>query len=611
MAFASRANPKTDVIHSPRSFEDSRRLTGPNRHFAECGAVLETLMDAPLSAAVLERWRQEVVRACSVLSWQPARFDARPMPRGASLAISAPLDQLFTATEINEWAWQRAAGCDDGFHAPGHAALSDLDSGLQTLRLHAHGECNPALVELLAAADSRGLSLYADEYQLSLGEGVGSRVFDVAVLPSPVAVPWSDLRDIPKVLVTGSNGKTTSVRLLAAMARAHGWCTGHTCTDGMFVNGQVVEAGDFSGPSGARSILRRPEVEAAVLEAARGGLLRRGLAVRRADVALVTNVSVEHFGEYGIHDLAALADVKLSLARAIDARGTLVLNADDVLLLAKSSKFDCALAWFALDDQHPVLLAHRARSGPTCAMRDGRLLLSSSGEVFDLGSVDAMPLTLGGVARYNIANLAGAALSAHALGLAPALIANVLAQFGSRRNDNPGRLQIWNLGGVRVLLDYAHNPDGLQGFLGIARAGQGDGRFGLLLGQAGNRDDGDVRALADVAASFQPDHVVLKDIDGYMRGRQSGEVAGVLRIQLLRAGMLETQIETLLDEAQAALRLLDWARQGDVIALPVHGTRARKIVSGWLDALEADHWQPGDAMPASVRGLPSAAPLAT
>ncbi len=596
-AFASRGTLKTDVNAAPTSFEDSRRLTGPSRHFAECGAVLETCVEAPLSDEVIGRWRAEVDRACARLSWAAAVKDARPTPRGASLAMSAPIDQLFTATEVNEWAWQRAADRHDGFHAPGHAAVCDTESGLWTLQRYAGGECNPRLVALDAAAHARALSIYADEDVLSIGDGVGSRLWPMTALPDPIDVPWSILANIPKVLVTGSNGKTTSVRLLAAMCRAHGWRSGHTCTDGLFVDGVVVEAGDFSGPAGARKILRRADVQAAVLEAARGGLLRRGLAVTRADAALVTNISVEHFGEYGIHDLAALADVKLTLARAIDARGVLVLNADDGLLLDKSRQLECPLAWFALDDEHPELIAHRARGGSTCALRAQRMRLSAGGVVHDLGDIHAMPLAFAGQARYNIANLAGAALTAFALGIAPTTIAQVLFDFGRQRGDNPGRLQIWQFGGVRVLIDYAHNPEGLEGFLGIAEYGRADGRLGLLLGQAGNRDDDDVRALASVAARHRPDRIVLKDIDGFLRGRRAGEVADILRAQLLHDGIGENVIDTMLDEAAAARELIAWARINDVVALPMHGTRARSAVIGLLDLLEQSGWQPGLPLP--------------
>jgi cyanophycin synthetase len=588
------------VTVPPISFEDSRRLTGASRHFAGCGAVLEAIVGVPVSDTVAAMWRADTERAAAACGWMPKAFDVRPTPLGASFAIAAPIDQLFTATEINEWAWQRANGGNDGFHAPGHAAIDDLRSALETLRRYALAERNPPLCALHSAAAEQGVAFHADDALLSLGEGAGCRLYEIAALPAPDAVPWSSLGVLPKALVTGSNGKTTSVRLIAAMCRANGWRSGHTCTDGLFVDGVQVEAGDFSGPAGARSILRRADVDAAVLETARGGLLRRGLAIARAEVALVTNVSVEHFGEYGIHDLGALADVKLSLSRAIDAGGHLVLNADDALLLEKSRRLDCPLAWFALDDAHPELVRQRARGGSTCGVGDGRLRLSARGAVHDLGAIAAMPLALGGDARYNVANLAGAALTAFHLGIAVAPIASVLASFGNRRDDNPGRLQRWRLGGAQVLLDYAHNPDGLEGFLDIATRQIDDGRLGLLLGQAGNRDDDDVRALADVAARHRPRRVVLKDIDGFLRGRVPGEIPGILAARLIERGIPDDCLLTLLDEAQAARELIGWARPGDVIALPVHGTQARATIVALLDRLEHSGWQAGMPLPAEA-----------
>ena len=146
-------------------------------------------------------------------------------------------------------------------------------------------------------------------------------------------MPWADLREVPAAFVTGSNGKTTTVRLLAACVRAHGWRDGYNCTDGLFIQGEQIEGGDYSGPVGTRTILRDPRVEAAILETARGGILRRGLAAERAHVAVITNISSDHFGEYGVHDLAGLADVKLVVASVVDDNGLLVLNADDPILL--------------------------------------------------------------------------------------------------------------------------------------------------------------------------------------------------------------------------------------------------------------------------------------
>jgi len=559
--------------------------------------VLEAGGGAPVDAAVILSWRAAVLRACAALGWPAPVLDARVHPGGATLAFSAAADQLYTATEVNEWAWQWASEHRDGFHAPGFPAAWDEDSALQTLRLLAAEERNPRLIDLIDAARAHGLPIYADDDTVSIGEGRGSRSCLTRALPTVDEVPWDELHAVPKALVTGSNGKTTTVRVLAAMLRAQGLRTGHSCTDGLFVDGKPMESGDFSGPSGARAILRHPDVQAAVLETARGGILRRGLGVSRADVAVVTNVSADHFGEYGIYSLDDLAQVKLAVARVLGPDGLLVLNADDPALVRHAAVLECPLAWFAQDHRHPLLAAHRAAGGMTCGAEDGELVLSRAAGRVALGRIDAMPLTVAGIASYNIANLAAAALAAVHLGLPIAIIADTLSRFGARRDDNVGRLQRWRLDGVEVLLDYAHNPEGLQGFLDIAGHERGGGRLGLLLGQAGNRSDEDVRQLAITAARHRPDRVVLKDIDGFMRGRAAGEIAELLRAQLLASGVDAASMSTVLDEASAARELICWARRGDVVALPVHASAARARVTDLLDQLEAGDWRAGDPLP--------------
>jgi UDP-N-acetylmuramyl tripeptide synthase len=241
----------------------------------------------------------------------------------------------------------------------------------------------------------------------------------------------------------------------------------------------------------------------------------------------------------------------------------------------------------------------RAYGLATCGVDGGELWLSRGIVRVSLGAIAAMPLALGGMATYNLANLAAAALAADGLGIASATIAGVLATFGGASADNPGRLQRWRLGGATVLLDYAHNPEGLDGFLRVATSmrGAGKGRLGLLLGQAGNRPDDDIRALARVAAQFQPARVVLKDIEGFMRGRRSGEVPDLIAAELARAGLPGDAVARELREVDAVRALLAWVRDGDVLALPVHGAVARDAVVALLDRLQASDWRPGRPMP--------------
>lgn len=583
-------------------FDDSRRLTGYNVHFADVGAVLETTGIA-IDDMLLAEWSARVRRMRAALDWPDAALVARKHASGASLALAAPLDQLFCATEVNEWALLAALDFlrqgrphQAAFHAPGHAPAWDEDHARRTLCAIARAERNRPLVALAQAGRAHACNVLIDDERISLGLGRGSRSWPLAKLPTPEQVDWHAVHDGPIALVTGSNGKTTTTRLLAALMRAHGWRTAYTCTDGVFVDARALAAGDYSGPAGARTALRAAGVDAAVLETARGGLLRRGLAVQRAAVAIVTNVSDDHFGEYGVHDLDDLADVKLVVAHALDESGVLVLNADDPRLIARSNAFASRRAWFALDADAPQLLLQRARGAVTCSVCEGRLHLHDATGEHDLGEIDAMPLAFGGTARYNIANIAAAALGAHALGIDIALIAQVLATFGRSSADNPGRLQYVSIGGVGIFIDYAHNPDGLRGVLEVATHVRTD-RLALLLGQAGNREDAEIRELAAVAASFDPDLVVIKEITSMLRGRAGGEVPAILREELARSGLLAPKVIERPDEIEAARAALAWSRAGDVLVMPIHGSDARLRMGALLATMEAQAWSPGARLP--------------
>jgi cyanophycin synthetase len=599
-------------------FEDSRRLTGANLFFAGRGALLETTGIA-VEDTLLDAWRVRARRARAHLGWEEvggaaaarSAVVARVHASGASLALAAPVDALYTATEVNEWALCAALLEHDGAHWRGleeelvAAALEDAaeDEDFIPPRLEeraalarferlAAREARPPLRALLAAAAERGLPHVLDDEILTLGAGTGGRDFALATLPSVAEVPWQSLHDLPTALVTGSNGKTTTVRLIAACAEAAGWRpSAYCCTDGVFLGGEARVSGDYSGPEGARRVMRERSARAAVIETARGGILRRGIAVAQARVALVTNVSADHFGEYGIDDLQGLADVKLSVAGVVSAAGLLVLNADDVQLasrapgLARRFGRSPTVGWFALDADLPALRAHRERGGATCGGSGGRLALNHGGAQYDLGAIAAMPLTVGGSATYNIANLAGAALAAAGLGVPPATIAGVFAHFGARLADNFGRLMRFERRGVRILIDYAHNPEGLRGLLTVAEHLRGDrGRLGLLLGHAGNRQDAELAALAAVAAEFHPALVVVKENEAHLRGRAPGEVPRLIHAALLRAGVAREALQMRMSELEAVQAALAWAQSGDVLALPVHAAAARAAVVALLNA---------------------------
>jgi cyanophycin synthetase len=578
--------------------------------FVSTGAVLDVVR-APLDDALISAWRSRVERAGAQLGWPDRRALARRHAHGVLLAISAPSDQLLLATEINEWAlcaalverdpnrWQglqaalAAAAIEDagpGTVSAAFAPVIEEPAALARFTRLSTLEAIPKLRALLKSAADRALPHFVDDNELTVGAGFGSRTYALLHLPAVNEVPWNELSDVPTAIVTGSNGKTTTVRLIAACARAHGWRAGYNCTDGVFIGEEMLASGDYSGPVGARLVLRDRRTQSAILEAARGGILRRGLAVARADIALVTNISSDHFGEYGIDDLDGLADTKLSVAAAVAHHGTLVLNADDALLRFKARelapRFGRAptLAWFALDADQPQLREYRAQGAWTCGVRRGQLILQQQKSEHDLGSVSGMPLSMHGLAAYNVSNLAGAALAALTLGLPAHTIASVLARFGDQRTDNPGRMMRFEHHGVQVLIDYAHNADGLRGFLSVANQLRGGGRLGLLLGHAGNRKDEDIAELANVAAQFKPDLIVVKEDEAHLRGRVPGEIPHIIRAELLRLGFNASALPVRDNEFDAARYALEWAHPGDVLALPLHSPAARAAIVALLQA---------------------------
>ena len=547
---------------------ESRRLTGPSLLLGEPGAILDVAAESIAEADVEAGWRASARRMLDALGWTQERLASRVFPGGVSLAFSAPADALYAATEVNEWALDevRRAHGEDGGGESFDAARARLAGAIEAER-------NPALIALAAAAAERGIAFLFDIKRVSVGLGTGSRSWPLSRIPgSPARVRWNGLHDVPVALVTGTNGKTTTVRLLAAMAHEAGRVAGVTSTDRVTVGDDTVAVGDYSGPNGARTVLRDRRVELAVLEVARGGILRRGLPLRHADVALVTNVASDHLGEYGIADLDALADAKMVVARAVGPEGRLVLNADDPRLLARGQALAVPRTWFTLERGHPAVLAHLERGGDAVVLDGDTLVLHRAGERHLLAAVGQVPIAFGGAARYNLANALGAIGVAVGLGLPLEAIRAGLTRFESSPESNPGRANQWDLGGVRVIVDFAHNPHGLEALSGMAAALPAR-RRGVVLGQAGDRDDEAIGEFARAAWAMRPDHVFIKEMESYWRGRTRGAVPAVIERALREAGARPEGLSHHDTELEAVRAALDWARPGDLLLLTVHADR--------------------------------------
>jgi cyanophycin synthetase len=568
---------------------DSRRLTGPSLLLDRPGAIIDVSLENLDSDRAAPAWRQAVTRLLNAVGWPGEELACRGFRGGMSLAFSAPVDCLYAATDLNEAAWVEAVRQLAGNPGAG------LDDELTELRATIARERNPGLTALYDAARARGLIFLVGEDQVSAGSGNGAMVWSAESLPEATAVDWARIHDVPVALVTGSNGKTTVVRLLGAMARSADLTPGTTSTDGVTVGNTFIVEGDFSGPSGARIVLRNSDVEMAILETARGGILRRGLAVNRADVAVITNVAADHLGEFGVETLGDLAETKLLVAKALGESGTLVLNADDPLLVERSSRIPARLIWFSLHSDSPVVARH-INAGGTAVIEDGgRIVLARGKDNTVVTSLADVPITFGGTARHNVANVLAAVAAATALDISVGSITRALGQFGREVADNPGRANMLELGGTRILLDYAHNPHGMAALVGVAQTFPARRRL-VMLGQAGDRDDEAIRDLARAAWTLQPDRVVVKEMDQYLRGRALGEVPALLADEFSRLGAPDAAIFRVGPEMDGVREALTWAQPGDLLVLAVH--QERRAVLGLLNRLTAADWHAGDPLPA-------------
>ena len=523
---------------------ESRRLTGPNLISDRAGAVLQVVSDE----AGIEAWRARAKAILKAVGWGDERTGVRTYRGGADLFMSAPIDALYAACELNEWAWESA---------------ESLEEAASRLTRVIGEERNPKLLALRAAAEAHDVCFLWDDDFVSVGMGEGSQVWPADDLPESGDVDWGAIHDVPTLLVTGTNGKSTTVRLLASIVAAAGRTPGFCTTDWIRVGNETLDTGDWTGPGATRMVLRHPRTQVAILEVARGGLLRRGLGVERANAAAVLNVAEDHFGEFGVDDMETLIATKFLVERA--AR-RLVLNADDEGVRAHGSNLP--VTWFG--DHVPT----------ECVVVDGVMTLAGQAIV----PVADVPITLGGAARFNVSNALAAIALAHAIDIPLPAIAEGLRKFESTPESNPGRLNTFDLGGVTAIVDFAHNPHGAAALLEMADAMPARRRL-VTIGQAGDRTEDAIREFVLAAWRTRPDRIILKEMSSHLRGRAAGEVVGIMERALREAGAPAERIGHAASELDAVEQALAWARDGDLLLLLIHADR--ELVLERLAALQA------------------------
>ncbi|MGB5769744.1 MAG: cyanophycin synthetase [Crocosphaera sp.] len=379
---------------------------------------------------------------------------------------------------------------------------------------------------------------------------------------------------VPIIAITGTNGKTTTTRLTAHIYRQTGKVVGYTSTDGVYIGEYLAEKGDNTGPFSAAMILKDPTVEVAVLESARGGILRSGLAFDSCDVGIVLNVAADHLGLGDINTIEQMARVKGVIAEVVSADGHAILNADDPLVAAMAQQVKGKVAYFSMNPDNEIIENHLRRDGLAAVYENGYLSILEGQFTLRIEQAVNVPMTMGGMAPFMIANALAACLAAFAQGVDIEDIRQGVRTFKASANQTPGRMNLFNLGDYNALVDYAHNPAGYEAVGEFVKNWKGQ-RLGVV-GGPGDRRDEDLILLGQIAARVF-DRILVKEDDD-KRGRDRGEAADLIIKGILQENP-QAYYEAILDETEAIEYGLDKVdRGGLVVIFPESVTRAISLI---------------------------------
>jgi cyanophycin synthetase len=360
---------------------------------------------------------------------------------------------------------------------------------------------------------------------------------------------------IPLVAVTGTNGKTTTARFISHILQTTGQKVGMTCTDGIFIDGRRINTGDCSGPQSARAVLLNPQVQAAVLECARGGILREGLGFDHCDVAVVTNIGEgDHLGVSGIDTVEQLAAVKRATIDVVQKQGYGVLKADDPLVAGMAVKCPGKVIFFCRDAQHPVMVEHRAKGGKAVFVHEGHITAAEGDRQFHITPLSRVPLTHQGTIGFQVENALATAAAVWALGVPVETIRVGLETFTNDLEKVPGRFNVMEIGGAKVIIDYGHNASALVALIEAIETFPHQ-RRSIVYSAAGDRRDSDmVRQGELLGEAF--DRVIVYE-DHYKRGRRDGEIIG-----LFREGLAKGRRVSDVQDVQGAVKAVETALRG-------------------------------------------------
>lgn len=368
---------------------------------------------------------------------------------------------------------------------------------------------------------------------------------------------------IPIISVTGTNGKTTTTRLIGHVLQVAGYKVGMTTTGGIYINNECIEKGDTTGYNSALSILLNKEVEVAVLETARGGIIKKGLAYDLADVGVITNIREDHLGVDGINDLEGLAHVKSLVLEAVKDEGYAVVNGDDEISITLLERIKSRLVIFSKDSENPLLNKAITSDGIAVYLKDNNIYLQKSHELVKVISLENIPITLKGKIKFNVENCLAAVAALASVGIPYEIISKGLNNFYGDESSNPGRFNVFNVKGTSVILDYGHNKDGYRAVAEVLKEINHKRLIGII-GVPGDRLDNDIVELGRISGKCF-DYIYIKE-DDEKRGRRKREVAELLKKGVMESGLVDIKnIKILENEREALIDALDKSKPGDII----------------------------------------------
>ncbi len=406
-------------------------------------------------------------------------------------------------------------------------------------------------------------------------------------LPRNVAAPVIDMlyppgkpSRIPIIAITGTNGKTTTTRLIAHIVKNNGFRVGFTTSDGIYIQNHMMEKGDTTGPMSAEYILKDPNVEFAVLETARGGILRSGLGFSRCDIGVITNIQEDHLGISDIHDLKDLSRVKSVVVDSVKKDGWAVLNGEDENCLEIAESLRCNVALFSMDENAPAIVEHCKKGGIACVYENGFITIKKGEWKFRVERATHIPLTMNGKAKFMIANVLAATLAASVYGFKTEDIKLSLTTFIPGAAQTPGRMNIFEFSKFKVMIDFAHNPNGYRGIEDFLNSVDAVRKIGIISG-VGDRRDEDIKECARIAGRMF-DHVVIRQ-EKHLRGRTEVEIISLI-VDGLKESNTNVSYEVVTLEVEAIKHAISIAEEGTfIIALSDVIDNAIDIVQNYLD----------------------------